>query len=151
MPTSFLHSETEFPWLQNSPGARLPFPYAHDSSSISSSSAWPGLSHLINSHHMVSLAGCGFLHLEMLQFITYSSQQNVVNQRVLNHDKLFFHRFTVDAITQSRVLFPCVFLISCLSFNLTNIYWAQPNKGPGLGVAMDPEAGERKSLPFWSI
>lgn len=43
------------------------------------------------------------------------------------------------------------FLISCLSFNLTNIYWAEPNRGPGLGVAMDPEVGERKSLPFWSI
>lgn len=39
MPTSFLHSETEFPWLQNFPGAYLPFLCIRDSSSISNSSA----------------------------------------------------------------------------------------------------------------
>lgn len=91
-------------WLQSFPRGPLPFLCAHNSSSFSSSSAWPGLSHLIISHHMVSLAGCGFLHSEILQFILYSSQQNVDYQLILNYDKRLLHWFTVDAITQSRVL-----------------------------------------------
>ena len=62
---------------------------------------------------MVSLEGCRFLHSEMLQFIRYCFQQNIDSQFVLNLDKLFFHGFTMDAITQSRVL---VYLCSCIRF-----------------------------------
>lgn len=128
----------------------LPFLGTHDNSPISSSSAQPGLSHLINSHHMVSLAGCRSLHSEMLQFITYSSQQNRASQLILTHDKLFFHDSQWAPSHRAGSWFPRVFS-SCLSFSLANIYWAQLRRGSRLSTAEHPEWNQSKSLPLRSI
>lgn len=48
---------------------------------------------------------------------------------------------------QNRVLVSTCFP-SCLSFNSTNIYQAQPCRGPGLGVAEDGGVGQRVSCPL---
>lgn len=67
---------------------------------------------------MVSLEGCRLLHSEMLQFTRYWSQQNIDSQLVLNLEKLLFHGFTTDAITQSRVLvYLCFFIRFVVQFN----------------------------------
>lgn len=70
-----------------SPRALPPFPTCPWQFFNFHSSAWLGLSHLMNSHHMTTLAGCRFLHLEMLQFITYSYSkiQTIVSYYIMTN------------------------------------------------------------------